>query len=117
MDEAEKAPADFPRDDTPGAVSGVQPKLLLTKIGDRFVAGMDEEEIYRRWLLCEDTVQQLVVKTVKRMKEGRIDDLDVYVDKLRWWLESQEWDGWRFTGAETRWIRDRIRQLVHEQEG
>lgn len=115
LDETQKAPADFPRDDTPGAVSGAQPKLLLTKIGDRFVAGMDEGEIYRRWLVCDDMVQQLVVKTTKRMKGGRVDNLDAYVDKLRQWLESQEWDGWRLTGAEARWIRDRIRHLVNEQ--
>lgn len=115
MDETQKAPVDFPRDDAAGAVSGAQPKLLLTKVGDRFVAGMDEGEIYRRWLVCEDLVQQIVAKTGKRMREGRINDLNDYVKKLQVWLEAQVWEGWSVTSAEARWMRDRIQKLVEEQ--
>ncbi len=116
MDETEKAPVDFPRSETPGAVSGAQPKLLLTKVGDRFVAGFTEDEIYRRWLVCEDLVQQIVTKTGKRMREGRINDLNDYVNKLQVWLEAQVWEGWSVTSAEARWMRDRIQKLVEEQK-
>ena len=115
MDETEKAPADFPRDDIPGAVCGAHPKLLLTKVGDRFLTGFTEDEIYRRWLVCEDLVQQIVAKTGKRMREGRINYLNDYVNKLQVWLEAQVWEGWSVTSAEARWMRDRIQKLVEEQ--
>lgn len=117
MDGVEKAPADFPREGALASVSGAQPKLLVTKVGDRFSAEVDEEESYRRWVVCDDLVQQLVVKTVKRIREGRVKDLDDYVNKLQSWLEAQDWEGWKVTGQEARWMRDRIKTLVEEQEG
>ena len=113
---AEKAPTDFPREPTLGGVSGVQPKLLLSKVDGQFLPDIDEEEVHRRWLVCEDLVQQLVVKTVKRMLEGRVNDLDDYVNKLQLWLEAQAWDGWKVTSAEARWMRDRIQRLVEERK-
>lgn len=78
----------------------MQPKLLLSKVDGRFLPDIVEEEVNRRWLVCEDLVQQLVVKTVRRMKEGRVNDLDDYVNRLQLWLEAQAWDGWKVTSAE-----------------
>lgn len=117
MDEVEKAPADFPREHAPGSISGVQPKLLVIKVDDRFTSEIDEEEIYRRWSICKDLVQQLVEKTVKRMREGRVADLDDYVNKLLQWLEVQEWEGWKVTWPEARWMCNRIKTLVEEEKG
>lgn len=117
MAEVEKAPAAFPRERVTGSISGAQPKLLVVKVGDRFSAEVDEDEIFRRWTVCEDLVHQLCEKTVKRMREGRIADLDDYVNKLQQWLERQEWEGWRVTLQEAKWMRDRIKTLVLEQEG
>lgn len=115
--EVEKAPADFPRDSAPGSVSGAQPKLLVVKVDGKFRPDVDEEEIFRRWTICDDLVQQLVEKTVNRMREGRVENLDDYVNKLQQWLQSQDWEGWRVTLPEAKWMRNRIRTLVLEQEG
>lgn len=109
------APKYFPRGPELGSIGGAQLKVLATKIDGRFVAGeVNEEEIYGRWTVCEDLVQQLVAKTARRKQEGRIDNLDAYVNKLQQWLEAQVWDGWRVTGPEARWMRDRIKVLVEE---
>jgi hypothetical protein len=116
VDEIQKTPADFPRQPAPGSVSGVQPKLLVVKVDNLFISETDEDEIYRRWLVCEDLVQQLVSKTVKRMREGRVADLDDYVNKLQQWLEAQEWDGWKVTWPEARWMGDRIKALVEAEK-
>ena len=115
MTSAETTPPDFPREPELGSVSGAQPKLLLTKVGDRFLTGFTEDEVHRRWLVCEDLVQQIVAKTGKRMREGRINDLNDHVNKLQVWLEAQAWEGWSVTSAEARWMRDRIQKLVEEQ--
>ena len=115
MHEDEKAPADFPREPAPGSISGLQPKLLVTKVDGEFRPTVDEEEIYRRWLVCEDLVQQLNLKTVKRLREGRIANLDDYINKLQQWLEVQEWDGWTLTCPEAQWMRHRIKTLVEAE--
>ena len=115
MTSAETTPPDFPREPELGSVSGAQPKLLLTKVGDRFLTGFTEDEVHRRWLVCEDLVQQIVAKTGKRMREGRINDLNDYVNKLQVWLEAQVWEGWSVTSAEAWWMRDRTQKLVEEQ--
>lgn len=117
MDDVKKAPEDFPREPALGSISGVQSKLLVTKVDGKFKSDVDEEEIYRRWLVCEDLVQQLTVKTTKRMREGRVPDLDDYVNKLQQWLEVQEWEGWKVTGPEARWMRNRIKTLVEAEKG
>lgn len=112
-----KAPEDFPREPALGSISGVQPKLLVVKVDDQFIPEVDEQQICRRWQVCEDLVQQLTVKTVKRMREGRIADLDDYVKKLQQWLEAQEWEGWKVTSPEAQWMRDRIKKLVEAEKG
>jgi hypothetical protein len=53
-------PLDFPSTNSPGAVSGVQPKLSVRKIGDKYVSGLTEEEVYARYDACFDLVNQLV---------------------------------------------------------
>lgn len=109
------APKDFPRRPDLGSIGGAQLKVLATKVDGRFVAvEVTEEEVNARWTVCEDLVQQLVAKTARRKQEGRIDNLDAYVNKLQQWLEAQVWGGWRVTGAEARWMRDRIKALVEE---
>nr|WP_315848395.1 hypothetical protein [uncultured Rhodoferax sp.] len=109
------APKDFPRRPDLGSIGGAQLKVLATKFDGRFVAGqVTEEEVSARWTVCEDLVQQLATKTARRKQEGRIENLNVFVNKLQQWLESQVWDGWRVTGPEARWMRDRIKLLVEQ---
>lgn len=117
MDDVENAPEDFPREPALGSISGVQPKLLVIKVDGEFRSDVNEGEIYRRWLVCEDLVQQLTLKTTKRMREGRIPSVDDYVNKLQKWLEAQEWEGWKVTGPEAKWMRDRIKALVEVETG
>lgn len=52
-------PAHFPRDQALGAVSGVQPKLLIRKVGDTYIHGLSPEELYTRYDMCFDLVNQL----------------------------------------------------------
>jgi hypothetical protein len=52
-------PADFPRDQALGAVSGVQLKLLIRKVGDTYIHVLTPEELYTRYDICFDLVKQL----------------------------------------------------------
>lgn len=56
-----KAPSDFPRQNSLSALSGAQPKLSVLKIDGRYYLDQpDEDEIYQRYDVCADLVQQLI---------------------------------------------------------
>ncbi|MDH1255972.1 hypothetical protein N5C67_25370 [Comamonas thiooxydans] len=56
-----KAPLDFPRQQSFSALSGAQPKLSVVKIDGRYYLDQpDEDEIYQRYDVCADLVNQLI---------------------------------------------------------
>jgi len=93
-----KIPSDFPRPEVGGAVSGFQPKLLLTSYQGRFFApGCTPPELYARWERCEDLAQQLAAKALeskrgKRAGMSELEILDQYLPRLiatRWTSEAE----------------------------
>ena len=87
-------PPDFPRADIAGAVSGIQPKILLTEYKGRlYPSGDTPPERYQRWFMCEDLAQHLCVKSREskagkrsHMTEGEI--LDQYLERM---LKQPDW--------------------------
>lgn len=93
-----RVPADFPRPCIPGAVSGFQPKLLLTQHNGRFYGpGCAPPEVYARWNRCEDLANQLAAKAIeskkgKRRHMSELEILDQYLPRLiatRWTSEPE----------------------------
>jgi len=93
-----QVPADFPRPEVLGAVSGFQPKLLLTQRGSKFYAvGCTPPELYRRWFRCEDLANQFAAKSVeskfgKRSHMSELDILEQYLSRLidiKWTTEPE----------------------------
>lgn len=91
-------PDNFPRPCILGAVSGVQPKLLMESYGGKFYAtGNTPPEVYWRWTRCEDIAAQLATKALeskhgKRAHMSEIDILDQYLPRLiatRWTSEPE----------------------------
>jgi hypothetical protein len=62
-------PEDFPDDTELGTVSGAIPKLLVYKLGRKFVDGMTTEELYLRYGVCFDMVNQIVDYCHRKLKE------------------------------------------------
>jgi hypothetical protein len=83
-----EVPADFPRPKTPGAVSGFQPKLLLTQHAGKFyAASCTPPELYSRWGRCEDLAKQLAAKSLeskhgKRSHMSELAILEQYLPRL-----------------------------------
>ena len=81
-------PVDFPRPEIHGAVSGFQPKLLLTQHAGKFyAAGCIPPELYSRWDRCENLAQQLAAKSLesksgKRSHMSEIEVLEQYLPRL-----------------------------------
>lgn len=91
-------PADFPRPETSGAISGFQPKLLLTQHAGKFyAAGCTPPELYSRWGRCEDLAKQLAAKSLeskhgKRSHMSELAVLEQYLPRLiatRWTSEPE----------------------------
>ena len=104
-------PPDFPRPVNLGAVSGAQPKLLMTSYQGRFYApGCTPPELQERWDVCEDLAQQLAVKS-RESKDGKrahmteTQILDQYLPRLI----STKWT----SEAEARWVMRRVAALLN----
>ena len=104
-------PADFPRPEVHGAVSGFQPKLLLTNYAGRFyAAGCTPPELYSRWDRCEDLAKQLAEKSLesKRGKRSHMSELEV----LEQYLPRLIATGWT-SEPEARFIIRRTAELLN----
>lgn len=99
-------PADFPRDDELGAVSGVQPKLLVRKIGDAYVHGPTAEELYARYDLCFDLVNQLTDYCVRKMKERPDWSFSELSEKVQTTLRSRS--DWGLSEGEVQWVMSQL---------
>jgi hypothetical protein len=103
-------PTDFPRPVHLGAVGGFQPKLLLTKAGDKFHSpGCAPEELHARWQVCEHLAQQFVVKAreTKAGKRSHMAEQDI----LEQYLVRSMKMNWGST-QEMRWVFRRAATLL-----
>jgi len=83
-----RVPADFPRLEIHGAVSGFQAKLLLISHEGKFYPmGCTPPELFARWDRCEDLAYQLARKSLeskegKRAHMSKLEILNQYLPRL-----------------------------------
>lgn len=103
-------PSDFPRVASRGAVSGVHPKILVTKFeGQYYEAGTSSPEVYERWLICEDLAQQLSQKSLesKNGKRAHMSETEI----LRQYFERLIATGWT-SKEEAAWTINRAARII-----
>lgn len=99
-------PADFPRDHGAGAVAGVQSKLLVRKVGETYISGLTEEELYVRYDVCFDLVNQLVDYCHKKLKERPGWSQHELLEKVQRAVAARvEWD---FSPGELQWMMTKL---------
>ncbi len=107
-----RVPADFPRNQDLGSVTGVQPKLLVREVDGRYRSGLTEEELWVRYDACEDLATQLSVYALRKISTSGM-SRDVALSRVekgvRLKVDSSEWD---FSQAEVVWVMKRTRQLL-----
>mgnify|MGYP000217461493 CR=1 FL=1 len=106
-------PEDFPRGFTAASIPGTQPKFLARKIGDRFVVGLTEEELYERWSFCEDLARQLTARTQRKQEAGLISDFDTFYKETERRVRGQ---GWNLSEDEVQWLMKRTRSLADDPQ-
>lgn len=104
---------DFPREAILGAVSGVQPKLLLKRSsGGTFTQPRRSiAEITRRFEAADDIVAQLHQYFVRKQREHPEWSAEKNLERIRLGLENKAASGaWPFSVLEQQWIMDRLRE-------
>jgi hypothetical protein len=95
-------PADFPRDTEMGAVAGVQPKIAVRKIDGKFVTGLTEEELYSRYTVSHDMLNQLVDLCQSELDERKNVDVGELFREVKEGVAGKR--DWGFTEAERHWL-------------
>lgn len=106
-------PADFPRQPMLGSLTGVQPKLLVRKVGDRYISGWTDEELRSRYENCEDLAQQFA-DYCRRKADEYPDWTNEYNMQcaaigLTRKVRSGSWD---ITPDEEAWIVSRFKEIL-----
>ena len=104
-------PEDFPRDYGAGAVAGVQPKLLARKVDENYVSGLTDEELYVRYDVCFDLVNQLVDYCHKKLAESPDLSQRELLQKVHRAVAARtEWD---FSPGELQWMLEKLRARMN----
>jgi len=99
-------PDDFPRDYGLGTVTGAQPKLLVQKVGESYVSGLTEQELYVRYDVCFDLVNQLVDYCRKKLAERPEWTQCELLEKVQRAVAARvEWD---FSPGELQWMMAKL---------
>jgi len=105
-------PTDFPIASSPGAISGAQPKLLVRKLGDTYQSGPTDEEVYERYLICEDLAEQLAAYASRKMTANPW-SVETAVSKVETGVLKKVDSGvWDFSAGEAAWTIKRTRQIL-----
>ncbi|RKE34711.1 hypothetical protein B0G76_0732 [Paraburkholderia sp. BL23I1N1] len=107
-----RAPGDFPREPDPGAVTGVQPKLLVREMDGRYQNALSDGELWVRFDACEDLASQLSAYVSRKIDTAGLSP-DVTLTRaekgVRLKVDAGEWD---FSQREVVWVMTRARQLL-----
>ncbi|SAK96791.1 hypothetical protein AWB75_07048 [Caballeronia catudaia] len=110
-------PADFPRTTSQGAISGAQPKLLLRKVGGIYQAGPTDDEVYERFVVCDDLAEQLAAYASRKMTANAW-SLATTMAKVEAGVLKKVHSGvWDFSTAEVTWTIERTRQILTDRVG
>lgn len=101
-------PQDFPRDYA-ASLAGIQPKLAVRVVDGKYVTGYTDEELHARWLFCEDLAVQLKDRTLRKISEGKVSDLERFYTETE---RRSRVSGWGVSEAELQWILSRMKTLV-----
>ena len=105
-------PPDFPRSTSQGSISGVQPKLLLRKVGDTYQAGPTDDEVYERYIACDDLAEQLAAYASRKVTANAW-SLQTAMAKVEAGVFKKVHGGvWDFSTAEVTWTIERTRQIL-----
>jgi hypothetical protein len=109
-----KLPADFPRFNTTAALAGVQPKLATVLSNGMFSEGLADEELFQRYVVCEDLLTQL--ESYCRRKLNAMPGLEpaMFRANVRQGVLNKRWG---LSVSEMDWVMSRLCDLMNWPSG
>lgn len=99
-----KAPSDFPRQNNLSALTGAQPKLSVVRIDGRYYLDQpDEDEIYQRYDVCADLVDQLISYCERKKQPSH--SWEALLKAVSHSLSKKPWG---LTAEENAWIMNKL---------
>jgi hypothetical protein len=99
-------PEDFPRNTSPAALAGSQPKVAAQLIDGRYVVGLTDEERQNRYLYCADLVEQLMMYTHRKQLELPDLPLEQLLSQIDASIRRKDWE---LSAIEYDWIMQQLR--------
>lgn len=105
-------PEDFPRQSTPGAVAGTQPKLLVRRVEGRYKTALTDEQLRTRYEACEDLARQLFEYASRKLgifgwsSDEALNKIEESVARR---VSAGDWD---LSPDEIGWVVKRTQQLL-----
>ncbi|MCA8251445.1 hypothetical protein LGN12_30330 [Burkholderia multivorans] len=112
MSNHDEVPHSFPRKLAPGGVPGVQPKLLVRQVGDRYSDELTDRERLLRYRTCEDLACQLREYVLRKVATNGFSLTDALARAERGLKQKVDSGQWDFSLAEVTWVTSRIHTLV-----
>lgn len=106
---------EFPREPTPGAVGGAQPKLLLRRneVGKYVSPGLSDGEVSARFELCNDLVGQLLQYVLRKKLENPAWSDEFNLARTKRGVEQKVRAGaWQISLAEIDWVMSRVSETL-----
>ena len=103
-------PSDFPREPLLGGVPGAQPKLLASKVGDKYFSGITDEEWEERYEICLDLSQQLILYCRQKQLEIPEWSIEDILRKISQGIRSKNWG---LSEAEILWTMEQVAHGLH----
>ncbi|WP_321845822.1 hypothetical protein [Paraburkholderia bannensis] len=112
MTEPRIVPDDFPRERAPGVVPGVQPKLLVRQLNEKYLSSLTGEELVARYDACADLAQQLADYALRKKSALRLTP-EVALERVETGLKAKVSTGrWDLSSDEVVWLMRRVRELL-----
>ncbi len=105
--------ADFPTRAPQESLAGVQPKISVRKVGDKFTNRLSEGEIRERFELCLDVTIELGMYCQKKLEQNSTMTIEKLVPMVREALPGKSTkENWGLTDCETEWIVKHLKELL-----
>ncbi|NPT55984.1 hypothetical protein [Paraburkholderia elongata] len=107
-----EVPDDFPPDDMPAVVSGVQTKIGAVLSRGRYIVGQTDEEREVRWMICEDLAQRLIAVARKDAAKHPTNITERTVERVRVSVARKNW----VSADELTWLMRRPGVLLAQRK-
>lgn len=105
---------DFPKREPQSSLAGVQPKIGVRKVGEKFTNLLTGSERQERFQLCVDITVELGMYSQKKFEQNSAMTVEQLIEMIHAALPGKSTrENWELTDAEINWILKHLRKLLN----